>query len=226
VREQTGIIRGQIQREAAFEERARLAREFHDSLEQQLTGIRLQLDAVKTKFRQDPEEAESYLDTARSLIRHSHDEARRSVWDLRAALLEKGDLTFALGQTIAQLGGTSGARPTLSISGVPRPLDPRIENHLLRLAQEAAGNAVQHAGASQIKVTVTYQTNDLRLEIRDDGSGFDPAAATSESGHFGLLGMRERAEKIGAHFELVSAAEKGTTLTIVVPTVTSSSVES
>ena len=196
VREQTGIIRENIQREAAFEERARLAREFHDSLEQQLTGIRLQLDAVKTKFRKNPDEAESYLDIARSLIRHSHADARRSVWDLRANLLEKGDLPSALNQTLSQSNGDTSPHPRVIVSGSTRRLAGRVENHLLRIGQEAARNAVKHAVASEIRVELDYGPDHVALRVHDNGRGFHEAsAASADAGHFGLLGMRERAEK-------------------------------
>ncbi len=218
VREQTGIIREKIQREAAFEERARLAREFHDSLEQQLTGIRLQLDAVKAKFRGSPDEAESYLDTARSLIRHSHADARRSVWDLRADLLEKGDLPSALRQTIAQSNGHGSALPQVIVSGTPRRLAGRVENHLLRIGQEAARNAVKHSQASNVKVELHYERDKVRLRICDNGRGFDPCcAASSESGHFGLLGMRERAEKVGGFLTITSEAGQGTSVEVIIP---------
>jgi len=217
VRQQTGIITQKLKREAALEERTRLAREFHDTLEQEFTGIRLQLEAVKSKFTESPAEAQEYLDVARSLIRRSHAEARRAVWDLRADVLERHDLPEALRETIAQAGnGTSPAR--VMVSGTPRHLPGWVGNHLLRIGQEAVANAVKHAQAREVGVEVDYQPEALRLRIRDDGRGFDAGDSTaSERGHFGLLGMKERAEKIHGRFEIVTAPGQGTTIEVSVP---------
>jgi signal transduction histidine kinase len=217
VRQQTGIIAQKLQREAALEERTRLAREFHDTLEQEFTGIRLQLEAVKSKFTEAPGEAQEYLDVARSLIRRSHAEARRAVWDLRADVLERHDLSTALAQTIAQ--AANGAAPArVVVFGKPRRLPGWVENHLLRIGQEAVTNAIKHAAAGEICVELDFQTDTLRLRIRDNGRGFDASgAAASELGHFGLLGMKERAEKIRGRFEIVTAPGSGTSIEVSVP---------
>ncbi|HSI15223.1 MAG TPA: sensor histidine kinase [Chthoniobacter sp.] len=217
VRLQTAVIRQKIQREGALEERARLAREFHDTLEQQFTGIRLQLEAVKSKFSESPPEAEEYLDVARSLIRHSHDEARRTVWDLRSDVLERHDLSTALEQTIAS--ATNGApRTRVAVSGLPRRLPSWMENHLLRIGQEAVTNAIKHARASEVQIDLDYRPEALQMRVRDDGCGFDAdCASASERGHFGLLGMKERAEKIRGRFLVSTARAAGTVIEVTVP---------
>jgi signal transduction histidine kinase len=216
VRQQTGIIAEKIQREAALEERARLAREFHDTLEQQFNGIRLQLDAVNLKFTEAPAEAREYLDVARSLIRHSHAEARRSVWDLRSDVLERHDLATALSQTIASNNGSPPVR--VEVSGEPQRLPGWVENHLLRIGQEAVANALKHAQANEVHVEFEFLPETLRLRIRDDGRGFDTSGTPpSENGHFGLLGMKERAEKICGRFAIATTPGSGTTIDVSVP---------
>jgi len=217
VRRQTAVIRQKIQREGALEERARLAREFHDTLEQQFTGIRLQLEAVKSKFGEAPAEAEEYLDVARSLMRHSHDEARRTVWDLRTDVLERHDLSTALEKTV--VSATNGApRARVAVSGEPRRLPGWMENHLLRIGQEAVTNAIKHARASEVHIELEYRPEVLQLRVRDDGCGFDTQdASASERGHFGLLGMKERAEKIRGRLQVLSTLAVGTVIEVTVP---------
>ena len=217
---QTEIIRQKVQRETILEERTRIAREFHDTLEQALVGIGMQLDAAANMLSvaSVPREPLQILCMARSMIRHSHDEARRSVWNLRTWALEQGDLPTALSEMKRHVKNGSPVQIGLEISGNPRPLPSRIESHLLRIGQEATTNAVKHAQATIIRLELRYQPQSVQLSIQDDGLGFDAEKATSsEAGHFGLLGMRERAEKIGGTITVLSTPGSGTRINVTVP---------
>jgi signal transduction histidine kinase len=210
---QTEIIRQQAAREAVHEDRTRIARELHDTLEQELTGIAVQLDAVSDRLADSPPTAATALGTARALLRHTRTEARRSVWDLRAALLEEGDLGVALTATAAQLEG--GPEIRVSVEGAPRRLAASVENNLLRIGTEAMTNAVKHAAARSVAVRLVFGTDEILLEVRDDGKGFDASRSTTlAAGHFGWLGIRERAERIGAKLQIESQPGRGTRVVV------------
>jgi signal transduction histidine kinase len=210
---QTEIIGHQAAREAVHEDRTRIARELHDTLEQELTGIAVQLDAVNDRLAVSPPTAAAALGTARALLRHTRTEARRSVWDLRAALLEEGDLGAALEATAAQLEG--GPEIHVTIEGSARRLAAPVENNLLRIGTEAMTNAVKHAAAQKVDVHLAFGAVEVRLEVRDDGKGFDASRSTTlAAGHFGWLGIRERAERIGARLQIESQPGAGTRVAV------------
>jgi signal transduction histidine kinase len=212
---QTEIIRQQATREAVHEDRTRIARELHDTLEQELTGIAVQLDAVSDRLADSPPLAAAALGTARALLRHTRTEARRSVWDLRAALLEEADLGVALAATAKQLEG--GPIIQVNVAGTPRRLAASVENNLLRIGTEAMTNAVKHAAARQVEVRLAFDPDEVRLEVRDDGKGFDASRSTTlAAGHFGWLGIRERAERIGAKLRIESQPGAGTRVAVIV----------
>jgi signal transduction histidine kinase len=214
---QTEIIRAQSTREAVHEDRTRIARELHDTLEQELTGIAVQLDAVSDRLAESPPAAATALATARALLRHTRTEARRSVWDLRAALLDEGDLPSALRATAQHLDGGPSIR--VEIEGEPRRLAAALENNLLRIATEAMTNAVKHAQAGQIVVRLEFADDQVALEIGDDGRGFDASRSTTlAAGHFGWLGIRERTERIGGSLSVRSAPGAGTQVAVRVRT--------
>jgi signal transduction histidine kinase len=217
VRQQTRIIQQKIRREGVLEERDRIAREFHDTLEQELAAITIQLDAVEAQFSDSPGAARQFLGLARNMARRSLTEARRSVWDLRSHLLENSDLATALAEMAALISAASGVKIAVQSTGVPRKLPAVIEHNLLRVAQEALANACQHSGAKKIIVALNYESSQVHLCLRDNGIGFDRATVGQASGgHFGLLDMRERAEKIGASFSLHSGPGCGTEILITV----------
>ena len=220
VRVQTEIIRQKVQHETVLEERTRIARELHDTLEQALAGIGMQLDAasnmlVNSADRTDPLQT---LNMARFMVRHSQEEARRSVWNLRTCALDSGDLPKALSQMKTHLKNGSPIEINFEIVGGVRPLPSRLENHLLRIGQEATTNAIKHAQCKKIHLRLDYDPQRVQLSVSDDGRGFDAKeATTSEAGHFGLLGMRERAEKIGGTLTIASRPGSGTKINITVP---------
>jgi signal transduction histidine kinase len=214
---QTQLIRQKVQGEATLEERARIARELHDTLEQALAGVGLQLNALSGMLREIPAEPLRILSVACSMVRHGQEEARRTVRNLRLLALEKADLPGALAQ-IASLPGQSGAvRIEVRVSGDPLPLPAPVESHLLRIGQEATANALKHARPDSIRLDLQYAPDSVQLRISDDGCGFDADRATpGEAGHFGLLGMRERVEKIGGALRILSSPGSGTTIQVLV----------
>jgi len=215
LREQMAIVRQKLRSGAVLEERNRIARELHDTLEQELVGITMQLDLASDCFEQVPRVAREAVENARRMSRHSMVEARRSVWDLRCHLLESGDLVSALREVIRPLAPSNGVRINLAVTGVPTRLSSSIEMNLLRIGQEAVANAIKHSHCRSVTIELRYAAESVGLTIRDDGSGFVPSVS---SGHFGLLDMRERAQSIGSQLEVLSEPGKGTTITLEVAT--------
>lgn len=224
VAEQTQIIRHRLHRETALEERTRIARELHDTLEQELAGIAIQLDAVAAKWSESPQLAGQSLEIVRRMIRRSQAEARRSVWDLRSLALENSDLTTAISEIASQVVKGSLVEIQIVVHGTASRLPGPVENHLLRISQEAVTNATKHGGCKQIRIELNYAPDKVRLCIRDNGRGFDPTRShCGRAGHFGLLGMRERADKIGGTLSLQSSIGIGTEILVEVPLDTSRS---
>jgi signal transduction histidine kinase len=216
LRKQMAIIRQKLRSGAVLEERSRIARELHDTLEQELAGITMQLDLASDCFDQVPRVAREAVETARRMSRHSMVEARRSVWDLRCHLLENGDLVSALTEIVKSLAPQDKVEMSVKISGTPVRLPAPVEMNLLRIGQEAVANAVKHGGSQHITIELQYAPESVRLFVKDDGCGFAPEEALS-AGHFGLLDMRERAQSIGCHLQIESASGRGTRRTVKAP---------
>lgn len=209
------MIHQKVEREATLEERARIARDIHDTLEQALAGTSLQLNALADSMHGVSQEPQRILKVARSMINHAQEEARRTVRNLRLLDLEKHDLPTALSQFVATSGNDSSVKIVVVTKGIYKTLPNQVENHLLRIGQEAVTNAIKHAHAGTIQIELNCETRWLNLSIHDDGCGFSPASAMgTSSGHFGLLGMRERAEKIGGTLQVISDVGRGTTISV------------
>jgi signal transduction histidine kinase/ligand-binding sensor domain-containing protein len=201
-----------------LEERARLAREIHDTLAQGFVGISSQLDAVAMCMPEEQSPARKYLDMARRMARHSLTEARRSVMDLRASVLEGQDLAAALESGMRMWTAGAGVDVKVDVSGPETVLPQEMEQHLLRIAQEAVTNVVKHAGANRIAIKLHLEARKLYLRIRDNGRGFEtPDVFSTRGGHFGLIGMRERAERLGGELRLASNPGEGTEVEVTVP---------
>jgi signal transduction histidine kinase len=213
LREQMAIIRQKLRHSAVLEERNRIARELHDTLEQELAGITMQLDLAADCFEQAPRVAQHALETARDMSRHSMIEARRSVWDLRCQLLEDGDLITAISQIVDPLAARERAKVEVKIHGRPVRLPGQVEMNLLRIAQEAVSNALTHGGAQRVEIELTYSPISIGLAVTDDGKGF-AAGQNSPSGHFGLLDMRERAQSMGSQLKIESQPGRGARVAI------------
>lgn len=205
-----------LQFRAVLAERNRIAREIHDNLAQDILGISVQLELVARLMPAAAETAKGHLDRARMLVRNSMTEARRYVWDLRSQELQKKDLPAALRDTTKRLTAESKIETVVEVAGPLRPLPVEVETNLLRIGQEAINNAVKHARANRIEVGLNFDTRKVQLSVRDDGRGFDPGEQIAD-GHFGLLGMRERAEQIGGVLSIDSGPDRGTQVAVDVP---------
>ena len=205
-----------LQFRAVLSERNRIAREIHDNLAQDILGISVQLELVARLMPAAAETAKGHLDRARMLVRNSMTEARRYVWDLRSEELQKKDLPAALGDTTRRLTADTGVEAVVDVTGPLQPLPVSVETNLLRIGQEAVNNAVRHAQASRIHVGLNFDTRSVQLSVSDNGRGFDPNEQAAD-GHFGLIGMRERADEIGGVLTIQSADQRGTKITIDVP---------
>jgi ligand-binding sensor domain-containing protein/two-component sensor histidine kinase len=201
---------------AVLAERNRIAREIHDSLAQGLAGISLQLELVAKMLATSTDSARNHLNQARMLARQSLADARRSLWDLRSG--QSTDLPTSLSTSARHLTAQTGVLAQLQVHGTFRELDHDIESNLLRIGQEAITNAVKHARAQRIDISLEFAAHTVRLSVRDNGSGFDPGLRPSTAdGHFGLVGMRERAEQIGGTLTVLSTPGAGTEISAEVP---------
>ncbi len=219
ISEQTGIIRERFAREAVYEERTRIARELHDTLEQEMTGIAMHIDVAGAILGKSPDEARRSLETARKLLDRSCVESRRSIWELRSTTLEQGGLAAAFEEQALAIRGEGGPRVELAIEGEPRRLQAKVETHLYRIGNEALTNALKHSGAQLISILLRFEADEVKVCVEDDGGGFDvPTNGVAQTGRFGLLGMKERAAKIHASFQLDSRAGDGTRVCAVVRT--------
>lgn len=202
---------------AILTERNRVAREIHDTLAQGLAATSVQLRLARKKAGGDSEALQTHLDVAQQLVRDSLQEARNSIWNTRSQVLETGDLPTALNGILKQMADGSELKTALEITGRPRRFAPVIENNLLRVGQEAITNAVRHARAKNIKVTLDFGERQFRLLVCDDGKGFDPAEPPPSPGGFGLLGMRERAKELKGDWQVRSRPDSGTEIILAVP---------
>ncbi len=196
----------------AVEERNRLAREIHDTLVQGLTAVSLQLESadVLLEAGAEPEAVRQKVEQALRLTRANLEEARRSVMDLRAAPLQGRSLEEAL----ILLAEQAAAAVDLMVTG-SRPLSPRVESGLYRIAQEALTNIGRHAQATQVRMALTMTPDQVTLTVEDNGRGFDPAAVLENK--FGLIGMNERVRLLDGRFRLESSEGEGTRLEVVIP---------
>lgn len=201
------------------DERRRLAAEIHDTIAQGLTGIIAQLQVVANA----PDLAVSrvHLERASALARHSLGEARRSVHNLAPVALADDGLPEALKKTVAEWGERTGIRAEFTVTGTGEQLHDEVSATLLRIAQEALSNAARHAAAARVGVTLSFMGDEVTLDVRDDGRGFDPLAvpARTGTGGFGLDGMRARAERIAGSLAVESEPGHGTALSARVPLV-------
>jgi signal transduction histidine kinase len=198
---------------AVVAERNRMARDIHDTLAQGLTGVILQVEAAEEAMaRKLAMKVGEHLTRAGELARESLREARRSVRALRPQALDEKDLCEALEDLIQKMTGGTGVRAEFILRGEPRALPPTWDENLLRVGQEVLTNVLRHAHASEFKVHLVFDHEEICLSLRDNGSGFDPAGKHEG---FGLHGMRERVEGMGGQLSIQSAKGQGTAISIV-----------
>jgi signal transduction histidine kinase len=208
----------ELQSKATLAERTRLAQELHDTLEQTLTGVALQLDTTTRLFEKEADGAKHHLDLARTLVSESQMEVHRSVWNLRCRALEQFDLPGALLMSSQQITGGSSLRVEMKARGRVRPLPETVEENLLRIAQEALTNVIKHSGATLTEIELDYGPKNIVLRIRDNGKGFalDDCAGPRE-GHFGLLGISERVKRLHGQVIFSSTPDAGTAIQVQIP---------
>ena len=209
--------------DARVAERTRIARELHDTLLQSFQGLLLRFQTAFELLPARPAEAKATLASAIDQAVDAITEGRDAVQGLRASATESNDLAAAIRVLGDELQGQHGAQGPVAlhveVQGAARPLHPIVRDEAFRIAGEALRNAFRHAGASGIEVELVYEPQQLRLRVRDDGKGIDPAVLEREgkSRHFGLAGMRERAGVAGGKLTVWSALDSGTEIELTVP---------
>ena len=218
VKRQVAIIADALARRAVSTERERMARDLHDTLEQQLTGVAMQLESLANSPHPRSPVITDRLTLASRMLRHSREEARRSVWDLRNRLLEVHGLGAAIQSLAASAAVDGGPEVGTLIDHSPTGLHQSVEYQLLRMTQEALANALKHSQAKHITLTLAVAADHCLLTVKDDGTGFDPLLVNPlQPPHFGLLGLRERAEKIGASLDIDTRPGHGCAVIVKVP---------
>jgi len=203
-------------RDAVLQERSRLARDFHDTLAQGITGILLQMNLAEGAVVQDQQEALRHIVRAQELARGCLGEARHLVSSLQPRCLKEHCLASALQQLAAELTSDTAVQVEFRVQCAAPDSFPAIEAELLHIGQEALTNILKHAGSSKVRIELTSDLQTVRLSIQDDGRGFDVSARAPTQG-FGLAGMKERAIKIGGKLEIRSELGCGTQIQVVVP---------
>jgi signal transduction histidine kinase/ligand-binding sensor domain-containing protein len=202
--------------QAVLHERARIARDIHDTLAQAVVATSVQLECLDQALEnEDRQTVRQHLDTAKQVVQETLDEARRSIWVLRPQALEHG-LVPALQALVRRLSG--GPAVELELSGTPRRLPVLAESNLLRIAGEAIANAYRHAHARHISLRLDFAPRSVRLAVVDDGSGWPAQVLPGPTAEQGLLGMKERAADVGGTFLVDSGPERGTTVRVEIPT--------
>lgn len=198
-------------------ERARVSREIHDTLLQDLGAIRLELEVVATRLDASHHEAGDSLHRLHAQVGRCIREARHSIWELRSPRVDARDLATGLQGLAADVRENKATEVKVVVRGALRQCPREVEEQLLRIAQEALNNAVQHGQAQRIDVTLDYADEALSLRVVDNGVGFVASSTDSANGHWGLVNMKERAASIGARFAIQSEPGGGTSIDVVVP---------
>jgi signal transduction histidine kinase len=207
--------------EERLAERTRIARELHDTLLQSFQALMLHFQTVNDLL--PPGKAKEALEKALDRADQAIVEGRNAIQNLRSSTIVTNELAQALAALGEELGGArngegGSATLTVSVEGAPQELHPILRDDIYRIAREAVGNAFRHAQASKIEAEITYGERLLRLRIRDDGKGIDPKLlGAGRDGHWGLPGMRERAQQIGGQLDMWSEAGLGTEVELRIP---------
>ena len=213
----------QIQREfdLVLAERSRLGREIHDTLLQSLVAVALEFDDISEQLEPSKTTLKAQVIRIRTRVEQYILEARQSISNLRSPMLQQSDLGTALQRSGESATAAHGIRFEFALHGMPRHLDETLEEQLLRIGQEAVANAVRHGSASTVHMELRFEPTAVLLRVSDDGCGFDPDQPGHQAdAHWGIAGMRERAEKVGARLRLVSQPGAGTTVEALVPLLT------
>ncbi len=204
-------------REGILQERARLAREIHDTLAQGFMGIITHLEASEQHLPENMAQSRHHLTQAKELARRGVGQARRVVQDLRPEVLEESPLPEAVKRVVQGWAQQSGIQVQTTITGTPSHLHPEVETTLIRAVQEALANVQKHAQASSAQVTLSYMDDVLMLDVQDNGIGLENAPPPSNGGGYGLTAMRQRVSQVGGSLTVESEQGEGTTVVIQLP---------
>ena len=198
--------------------RAQIAHDLHDSVQQLIIGALFETQAARDALTVRPENVESHIAAAQGLLRRIESEMKHAIYSLRPVTLDSHGLVQALRECTTSLQRVSSIRCDLRVDGTPQRFDPDAEVAMFRIAQEAINNIEAHAQADRAYVRIAWGTRDLRMEIVDNGVGFDLSEVTQQARtHLGLIGMRERAESIGGSLDIWSRVGEGTRVLVDVP---------
>jgi signal transduction histidine kinase len=212
-----------VRLEERVAERTRIARDLHDTLLQSFQGLLLHFQTAYALFDTRPADAKEVLGSSIDQTAQAITEGREAVQGLRASTVESNDLAQAITTLGEQLAAEASSATSVGlhveVEGTPRNLHPIVRDEIYRIASEALRNAFRHAEAQQIEVEFRYDERQLRLRVRDDGKGIDAMFLKAEgrTGHFGLHGMRERANLMGGKLTVWTAAVSGTEIEIIIP---------
>ena len=192
--------------DAVLRERKRLAADIHDNLEQSLTGVAYQVEAMTLGEKRNQPSA-SHLPGLRQSLADVREDLRRTIWNIRSNILDDGDLTAALRKIVERASSGTAAKIHLEVSGDRHPVSDFIASQTLMIAQEAITNARKHTSPENIHLHLSYLGDSLELSITDDGSGFQGQKASDDTrDHYGMQGMKERAARMGADLGWQSTA--------------------
>jgi ligand-binding sensor domain-containing protein/signal transduction histidine kinase len=215
VQERVAAIRQKAEETAVLEERYRIAQELHDNVAQSIAAMIVHLEHAIKLMERSRDHAVEQIRTACELGRNSLEETRRSVFALHPLLLERGELFEAIQRIVQQMSGDTSIHVRCELNGRRRVLSKEVELAILRITQEALANALRHSDAREICITLTYEESFVELKVQDDGKGFDSSnwQRYTQFG-FGLSGMHQRAQKIGANLTMHSRPKSGTTIVL------------
>jgi signal transduction histidine kinase len=221
---QLRVIEGKLQAEAVAEERRRIAREFHDTLDQGLAALSLRMDVAAHGAADD--RAREILQQQRQVLSRLQTESRDFLWDLRDPVHVEGSLSDSIRAQLRLLEPLAPVPLVFETNGLPVEPEPQLpaamQHQLLRIVREAVHNAIKYAQATRIIVRLDTKPSDgdrgiMRIGIRDDGTGFDVAERSAAEGHFGIRGMQERALRTGAELAIESSPGRGTLVLVTLP---------
>lgn len=205
----------QVEELTLIHERERMGRELHDTLAQGLAGLIMQLEAADCHLEgADTVQARAVLQQAMQRTRATLHEARRAIQALRASVLDRQDLTDAVGREVDQFASTNDIPCRYQVDAGSMDVPPDTAQHILRIVQESLNNVARHARATEVEVRLERKDEEIRVVVRDDGIGFDPAVRREG---FGLTGMQERAVQMGGELRVTSSAGNGTTVELLLP---------
>ena len=195
---------------AVMAERNRIAREIHDTLAQGFVAVSVQLQIVSRLLGSSTDAAKQHLAQAQDLVKRGLEDARNAIWELRSQSVENRDLASQLAKMADRVTAGTEIRTEIRVNGAYRPLQQRVEGELIRIAQEAVTNAVRHADAKRVEIQLKFSAAGVALTVEDNGRGFAGEPPSAQDGHFGIAGMKERAQQIGGTLTVSSQEGHGT----------------